>query len=138
MDSVQNWSTEGNRAGDGRPRIGWVATAANATFTITVKDTDHDGIMSMSIVAMKSYGRKWEKSRLRVRVWDQGKAGQGPQSQILDVEIEGVHDLPISVYFDHKFYLGTGGILKGNWVKAQFDLIGGTTFKIQGLLFCAW
>jgi hypothetical protein len=138
MDSVQNWSTEGNRAGDGRPRIGWVATAANATFTITVKDTDHDGIMSMSIVAMKSYGRKWEKSRLRVRVWDQGKAGQGPQSQILDVEIEGVHDLPISVYFDHKFYLGTGGILKGNWVKAQFDLIGGTTFKIQGLLFWAW
>ena len=138
MDAHQNWATEGNQRGLGKPHVGWVATAPNATFTVTIKDTDHEGIKSMSVVALKSYGAKWAGSRLRVRVWDEGKIGQGPQSQILDVEIEGVHDLKVSTYFDHRFPLGIAGIPKENWLKAQFDVIGGTTFKIQGILFCLW
>ena len=86
---------------------------------------------------MKSYGDKWEESR-RVRVWDKGQTGQGPRSQILDIEIEVVHDLEISTLFNHKFPLVIAGVPKGTWLKAQFDLIGGTTFKIKDILFCSW
>ncbi|KAI2495463.1 hypothetical protein MHU86_19050 [Fragilaria crotonensis] len=138
MHSLQNWYVEGWPGGRGKPRPGWVAIAPNATFTITIKDADHQGIKTMSVIAMKSYGAKWENSRLQITVFDEGPLGQGPSSQIGRFEIEGSHNLTISVFFDHKFLLDGDGIQKGNWLKAKFDLIGGSTFKIQGILFCEW
>ena len=138
MDSMKKISTEGRPNGAGKPHVEWVATAANATLIITINGDEHDGLQSMSVVAESQHDDKWEESRLRVRVWDEGQTGQGPRSQILDIEIEGVHDLEISTLFNHKFPLDIAGVPKGTLLKAPFDLIGGTTFKINGILFCSW
>lgn len=73
----------------------------------------------MAVIAMKSYGAKWENSRLQITVFDEGPLGQGPSSQVGLFEVEGSHNLTISVVFDHKFLLDDDGIQPGNWLKAN-------------------
>ncbi|KAI2495861.1 hypothetical protein MHU86_18642 [Fragilaria crotonensis] len=117
-----------------KPRPGWVAFARTATFTITVKD--HEGITFVTIIAMKSYGAKWKDSRVRVTLFDDGPSGKGPISNVGLYEIPGSHDTTTSVLFPHKLHLDGDGVPEGNWLTARFDLVGGTTFRIQGMLFC--
>ena len=117
-----------------KPRPGWVASAANATFTVTVKG--HEGITFFTIISMKSYGAKWEGSLVRVSVFDLGPSGKGPISDVGQYEIPGSQNTKTSVLFTHKFPLDGNGVPKGNWLAARFDLVGGTTFRIQGMLFC--
>jgi hypothetical protein len=135
MSSFKDWDCEGHQR-KGKDRPGWVASAANATFTVTIKDKDHAGLKYVTIISMKSYGTKWAGSRLRLTLWDEGPDGKGPKSQVGLYEIEGFHNSTTSVLFPYKFPLDGDGIQKGNWLKATFDLIGGSTFRIQGILFC--
>ena len=68
-----------------------MAFAANATFTLIIKDKDHDGLKYLSMISMKSYGSKWAGSRLRLMLWDEGPYGKGPTFQLGQHEIEGFH-----------------------------------------------
>ena len=117
-----------------KPRPGWVAFRAKATFTVTVKD--HEGITFVTVISMQSYGSKWEGSLVRVTLFDYGPEGAGPISVVGLYEISGSHNTTTSVLHPHKLQLDGNGVPKGNWLNARFDLVGGTTFRIQGMLFC--
>ena len=108
--------------------------APNATFTITIKE--HEDITFMTLISMESYGAKWENSRVRITLLDIGPAGQGPNSLVGLYEVSGIHDTQTSVLHPHKLPLEGNGVPKGNWLRARFDLVGGSTFRIQGILFC--
>ena len=117
-----------------KPRPGWVAFTKDATFTVTIKE--HEGIGSLTVVSMLSYSANWVGSLVRITVFDRGPSGEGPNSSAGLFEISGYHNTTTSVLHPHKFRLLEDGIPKGNWLSARFDLVGGSTFRIQGLLFC--
>ena len=126
------WQVESQT--NSKPRPGWVAFGKDATFTVTIKK--HEGITFLTVISMQSYGAKWADSRVRITLFDKGPSGNGPNSVVGLFEISGYQNTTTSVLHPHKLHLFDDGIPKGNWLKARFDIIGGTTFRIQGMLFC--
>ena len=118
-----------------KPRPGWVAFAPKATFTVTIMD--HEDITSLTLISMESYGKKWEHSLVRITLLDLGPGGKGPTSPVGILDVSGFHNTTTSVLHPHKFPLNGNGVPKGNWLTARFDLVGGSTFRIQGILFCS-
>lgn len=142
--NVKNWIVEGTSI-FAKPRPGWIATAANASFE-TILDGEHSGIKYVTILSMKSYGKKWEGSQLKVTFWDMGVGGMTNNDEIKaslvgEYLIGGFHHSNTSVLYPHKLLLqGTGSdgrIPVGHWLKTTFTVVGGTTFRIQGILYCS-
>jgi hypothetical protein len=97
---------------------------------------------------MKSYGEKWEGSTLKVeafvdrKIEDGGEQPRTPSSTNANaeplriLEIEGVHDKHTSESYNYKIDLGEERVLAGDVLNVDIRLIGGTTAKIMGMLFC--
>ena len=111
------------------PRPGYVATKANASFTIDVPVTKNL-IRKVTILYIKSSGEKWNSSRCRVTLRSMRGASVLSETQR---ELEGFHDSETSVIYDAYFDVAAD---VGDHVEAKFDVIGGNAFKITGMLFC--
>jgi hypothetical protein len=142
-----NWTVEGRQSGMGKPRPGWIATSPNASATLIVP-TPKDfkakwklDIRTMTIISMKSYGPKWMDSLLQIRVYDLGDTRKNGRvfngtivPRLLNTwNVSGYHSTETSVFVAHKFPLE---VRMGHSLQLQLDLIGGSTFKIKGMLFC--
>jgi hypothetical protein len=94
----------------------------------------------VTVVSMKSYSEDWVGSKLKVTVdlipSVQRKPGE-PASETSEVyEIAWYHEIRTSVFFPHKFALPGGGARVGDTIRARFELVGGTMFKIGGIALC--
>mmetsp|Transcript_2072 Transcript_2072/g.2333 ORF Transcript_2072/g.2333 Transcript_2072/m.2333 type:complete len:278 (+) Transcript_2072:499-1332(+) len=146
------------------PRTGWYADTANATFELRVPILVPTH--TLTIVSMKSYGPTWIGSKLAVTVTIRRASSSSENknnnknnstttnstttttstSPLDDLdnhdttatyEIDGFHDIQTSVHFPHKFPLpGKDGAAVGDEVIVRARLIGGSTFKINGLALC--
>lgn len=127
------WMAQGNPIRP--PRAGWVATKANASFGIVVAATEFP-IRKVTFLYMKSYGDDWMDSRVNVSLSVLGGSTTTKEDVLMETfgELEGIHNSTTSVNYKTTFDVNAN---VGDTVKANFVLVGGTTFKFTGMLFCA-
>jgi len=123
---------------------GLVPSKANASLKLRF-DNITDQIQTLNFIAMKSYGEKWEGSKFKVEAFVDRKIEDGGQPRtpsstaaepLRSLEIEGVHDKHTSESYNYKIDLGEERVLAGDVLNVDILLIGGTTAKITGMLFC--
>ncbi len=145
----QDWNVETNTGNGGwTNKVGWVATSANATFTLTFKENEmNKDVNTVTIFYMKSYGEKWADSKARFTVIvDDAKKSPNATSDsndgmtleappLLQKDIWGVHNISYSLSLSEKFILPQT-VSKGQSMTMTVDLVSGSTFKIMGMMFC--
>ena len=119
-----------------QPRTGWYAEEANATFDQEYKNITLDSKF-LTVLYLKSYSSGYKDSLLVVtmEVIHQG-AGIGTSVSSIS-EIKGYHESETSVHFPHKMELPGGGAQAGDTVRATFQLVSGSAFKIAGIALCS-
>jgi lysophospholipase L1-like esterase len=91
-------------------------------------------IRAVTFFIMKSYGEKWEGSRLEVRVKSQDQSDAWKDIQIR--EMVGFHGKNTSEMYTEAIELSKP-IPIGSSLRLGAKLVGGTTFKILGLAVCS-
>jgi lysophospholipase L1-like esterase len=129
LTSNSGWSAE-----DDNNKLGWVPSSGlGSKFTLEFKKVAQPVLM-MTWMIMRSYGEKWEGSKLKVEAWSGEKL-------LASDEIVGFHDKKTSETYNIKMKLidkdsESPGIPAGSDLKVTFELVGGTTFKISGMAIC--
>ncbi|KAL7548471.1 hypothetical protein ACHAWF_011785 [Thalassiosira exigua] len=123
---------EGWGAVDDNNKLGWVPTSGiGSKFTMEWTKVAQP-VRAVTWMIMRSYGEKWEGSRLKVDVWS-------GDTLMATKDIVGFHDKKTSETYNIKMRLDgdqTAGVERGSNLKIAFELIGGTTFKISGMAVC--
>lgn len=112
-----------------KPRVGWIATKPGAFFELHVVAKELP-IRKVTLIYMKSYGRKWLDAKLKVELSVLGNA-----SVATAYYLDGIHNDTTSV--NYRTQMEGIHAKVGETVVARFTLVGGYTFKISGMLFCA-
>ena len=129
LTSNSGWSAEADNN-----KLGWVPSSGlGSEFTLEFKKVAQPVLM-MTWMIMRSYGEKWEGSKLKVQAWSGDKL-------LASDEIIGFHDKNTSETYNIKMKLidkesASPGIPVGSDLKITFELVGGTTFKISGMAIC--
>jgi hypothetical protein len=129
LTSNSGWSAE-----DDNNKLGWVPSSGlGSKFTLEFKNVAQPVLM-MTWMIMRSYGEKWEGSKIKVEAWSGEKI-------LASDEIVGFHDKKTSETYNIKMKLidkesESPGIPAGSDLKVTFELVGGTTFKISGMAIC--
>lgn len=127
--SNDGWSAEADNN-----KLGWVPSSGlGSKFTLEFKKVAQP-VQMMTWMIMRSYGEKWEGSKLKVEAWSGEKL-------LASDEIVGFHDKKTSETYNIKMKLidpesASPGIPPGSDLKVTFELVGGTTFKISGMAIC--
>ena len=130
LSNVTGWETvgkDGVQRGEGR--IGWEASTKGASFTVTVPDA-REGL-KIVLLPLVSYGERWAGSKLRVTA-----RHPGDDTPLGTFTVNGVHESHTSVTEIQKLALDPKKLRPGGRVEAKFDLIGGSLFKLFGIMFC--
>ena len=117
-------------AGGYARRLGWVATKPKASFSLEWRNTQIE-VRTLDLYTLKSYGDKWAGSIARFTLTTEHQNNKEMQS----VEIKGTHDSQSSIAYVHTLKLERKA-LKGSTVALKVDLVGGSTFKIIGMMLC--
>lgn len=92
-------------------------------------------IGSVTFFIMKSYGEKWEGSRLSVSVSE--KSGDNADwRRLSERDLVGVHAKNTSETYPETLSLGHA-VQPGSSLQVSYELTGGKTFKIMGLAVCS-
>lgn len=127
--SNDGWSAEADNN-----KLGWVPSSGlGSKFTLEFKKVAQP-VQMMTWMIMRSYGEKWDGSKLKVEAWSGDKL-------LASDEIVGFHDKKTSETYNIKMKLidpesSSPGISPGSDLKVTFELVGGTTFKISGMAIC--
>ena len=145
IDSVmvenRGWNEEGSPIR--KPRPGWVASQPRAVFSIQINVTTLP-IHRLTLLYLKSYGAKWEDSRLRITVRTRRRRNNnnnndnGTRTQSLFLskvkhDLVGFHNSNTSVNYEATIPLDAH---VGDTILATFHVASGKTFRINGMLFC--
>eukprot|EP00547_Thalassionema_nitzschioides_P008319 CAMPEP_0194228816 /NCGR_PEP_ID=MMETSP0156-20130528/43569_1 /TAXON_ID=33649 /ORGANISM="Thalassionema nitzschioides, Strain L26-B" /LENGTH=415 /DNA_ID=CAMNT_0038961339 /DNA_START=519 /DNA_END=1766 /DNA_ORIENTATION=- len=137
VDSVmienKGWNEEGNPVK--KPRPGWVTYMPGAKFKIRAPVAQR-----FTLIYMKSYGAKWQDSKLQIKFSLCRPNPLYPRRQICEKnvmqdELAGFHAQNISVNYEASWIL-PGVNENHTHADIHFQLIGGNTFRINGMLFC--
>jgi hypothetical protein len=133
-------SNEGWSAADDNGKLGWVPAGNSSKFTMEWKSVTQP-VRALTLMIMRSYGEKWEGSRLKVEIWSD-------QKLMASDEIVGFHDKKTSETYNIKMKIGDNSqgtqsdaaldneITIGSHLKVTFELVGGKAFKISGMAIC--
>jgi hypothetical protein len=128
-DQATTW--DGWKLGNDGGKLGFVPTHQNAS-DMVLEFSYPQTIRSVTLFYMKSYGPKWNKSRLQIRSWKTPN-----ESVLLDERyIVGFHDKNTSEMYTEAIELPEP-IPSGARLKLGAKLVGGTEFKIMGLAVCS-
>jgi hypothetical protein len=93
-------------------------------------------IGSITFFTMKSYGPKWEDSRLRVETSGRMRTQSSPWEDLAAERFfEGIHSKNTSEMYTEKIAL-PDPIPVGGSLRLRYTLVSGATFKIMGLAVC--
>jgi len=129
LTSNSGWSAEADNN-----KLGFVPSSGlGSKFTLEFKKVAQP-VHMMTWMIMRSYGEKWDGSKLKVEAWSGEKL-------LARDEIVGFHDKKTSETYNIKMKLfdqesDSIGIPPGSDLKVTFELVGGTTFKISGMAIC--
>eukprot|EP00804_Cyclotella_cryptica_P023088 CCRYP_000332-RA/>CCRYP_000332-RA protein AED:0.27 eAED:0.27 QI:273/1/1/1/1/1/2/314/757 len=131
---------KGWSASDDNNKLGWVPSGVGSKFTMEWERVTQP-IRAFTLMIMRSYGEKWEGSKLKVEIWSKEKL-------MAHQEIVGFHDKKTSETYNIKIKIGTISpgdhdtatvdreITIGSNLKIVFELVEGKTFKISGMAIC--
>ena len=133
---------EGWSAANDNNKLGWVPSDKGSKFAMEWKSVTQP-IRSYTLMIMRSYGDKWEGSKLKVEIWSKNKL-------MASDEIVGFHNKKTSETYNVKMKIGdvrfssheqtdvmtSKEIPIGSDLKIIFELVGGNTFKILGMAIC--
>ena len=125
----KGWMEEGNPIR--KPRPGWVALKKKAMFTIRINATAAN-ISKVTLLYLKSYGPKWQDSKLRVTLRIRRNESYGITKKVKR-DLVGYHDSNTSINYEAIIPIEAR---IGDYVLANFQVTSGTTFRINGMLFC--
>ena len=133
---------DGWEAADGSRKLGYVATKEGASFDMEFNNLSAS-VQTLNFLVMKSYGEKWEGSRIKVDAVVTTAAAAADaevgNEHSKSIEITGFHDRQTSETYTVQLDLrsdGQHGARKSDNLKVSIKLIGGSTFKIMGMAFC--
>jgi hypothetical protein len=86
-------------------------------------------IRTVTFFIMKSYGPKWDNSRMQVTV-------QQGETTLLNKVLEGFHDKHTSETYTEPLQL-KNTVTPGSTFQLRMELVEGETFKIMGLAVCS-
>ena len=127
-------------AKDDSNKLGYTATKAGAMFEMGFKNLN-SSIQTINLFVMRSYGDKWEGSKIRVNtlVTRGGSSNRIEGSTVHDLkkstEVKRFHDNKTSETYTFQLVLGQGA-MKNDDLAVKIELVGGSTFKIMGMAFC--
>ena len=116
-------------------KLGYVATKTGASVTFEMKDIQRD-VRYIMLDYLKSYGDKWANSQARFTASVMRK-GEEAYKEVYQFTLDGFHDATASITYSTKEDIGETTMAKvGDNFRLRIELIGGTTFKIMGMMFC--
>jgi len=138
-------NNEGWDAVDDNGKNGFVPTKGmGSKFTLELK-TLSEPVNVLTFMVMKSYGAKWEGSRIRITAIRREASSGGYEKLVEAMEISGEHNKKTSETYAHEMVLAGAKSEEGSKMadeggsgdlKVDVELIGGSTFKIMGMAFC--
>lgn len=130
---------QGWQLGDDGGKLGFVPTEPkNNSIVFDFVDVGQP-IQSVTFFIMKSYGPKWQGSRLRVQTWqnkDSKNSDEIDWEELNVKEMVGFHDKNTSEMYTEAIEL-TKPIERGASLRVGAQLVGGNTFKLMGLAVCS-
>ncbi len=123
--------TDWKRKGE---KIGFIPNKANAKLKMRFNLTETEAsIEKLNFVVMQSYGEKWANSTIEVKA----KVIRGGERITEEtMQMKGYHAKNTSESFNYKMDLGKKRAINGDQLFVDITLVGGTTFKIMGMMFC--
>jgi hypothetical protein len=114
-------------------KLGLVATRPDATVTLALRNLQKP-VRVITLHTLKSFGEKWLDARAKftLEVFEKGL-----QVYMHEFVIEGVHNQNTSISYPFRLDLHDRQASVGSTIRFRIDLIGGTTFKINALMFCS-
>lgn len=91
-------------------------------------------IQTVTFFTLKSYGPKWEHSKLLVTI--EGRSGNGDWEEVGRDEILGVHNKETSEVYTRAIKLADEA-KEGTLLRIRYKLESGATFKVMGLAVCS-
>ena len=138
-------TNEGWVALDENSKLGYCATKENAFFELEFQNIVTP-VKTLTFLVMKSYGKKWENSKIQVEAKISKQVGTPDEKTYSNsIEITGFHDKKTSETYTAQLNLASkengiiqddNGFSKSDSLKVRITLIGGSTFKIMGMAFC--
>jgi len=127
------WEVEVNGASGWSNKLGWATNKPNSSFALHFPNVGKD-LNTLTVAYLKSYGERWEGSSSKFS----GIKHDGSENKTVFVhEISGVHNLTASLTMIEQISFSET-VRKGESLDVQVDLISGETFKILGLMLCAF
>jgi hypothetical protein len=97
-------------------------------------------IYEITMFTMKSYGDKWDNSRVKLTIFEQAVGSEADTSVtwklIKSAELEGFHNKTTSEMYTERIVLSEP-VSAGRSLKLTVALVSGKTFKIMGLAICS-
>jgi hypothetical protein len=126
------WEVETNGAFGWSNKVGWATNQPNSSFTLHFSNVTTD-LNTLNVAHLKSYGEKWEGSRSKFS----GTSYGSDNKTIFVQEISGLHNITASLTIIEKISFSQT-VRKGESMDVRVDLVSGNTFKILGLMLCAF
>ena len=137
------WNAETDLSAGWARKLGLVAKKPSATLELDVKNITQVA-KTLTVHSIKSYGDKWKDSEVRVQAYILGldnstdanvTTTNNTDIAVVDSRIDGIHNSTSSITYTTKFdFPQTAPI--GSTVRIVVTLVGGTTFKIMGMMLC--
>jgi hypothetical protein len=132
---------QGWQLGDDGGKVGFVPTQPKNNSIVLDFVNVAQPIQSVTLFIMKSYGPKWDGSRLRLQTWLRND-NTDSNSNVINweelnaKEVVGFHDKNTSEMYTEAIEL-TKPIERGTSLRVGAELVGGTMFKLMGLAVCS-
>lgn len=126
------WEAESQQGEGWSNKEGWVATKPNATFTLKFPASSIKNVKTVTVYFLRSYGDKWKDSNTRFTIRTSGALELATRS------IAGVHadnDYKYSLTLSETIVLSQP-VPVGDDLTIAVDLVGGSHFKLMGLMLC--
>mmetsp|Transcript_41264 Transcript_41264/g.44797 ORF Transcript_41264/g.44797 Transcript_41264/m.44797 type:complete len:244 (+) Transcript_41264:633-1364(+) len=145
--SNTGWQNERSNAEGWSLKDGWIATKAQAQFTLTFPTVTKD-VKTVTFYFIRSYGDKWKDSRAKFvisRILNDGSSTNGTNATTIAAENVLASEEIAGVFADADYHYSSTlsqtlplseVVRKGGTIQIQVALVGGTTFKMMGLTLC--
>eukprot|EP00554_Chaetoceros_debilis_P014818 CAMPEP_0194118656 /NCGR_PEP_ID=MMETSP0150-20130528/36484_1 /TAXON_ID=122233 /ORGANISM="Chaetoceros debilis, Strain MM31A-1" /LENGTH=776 /DNA_ID=CAMNT_0038810117 /DNA_START=45 /DNA_END=2372 /DNA_ORIENTATION=- len=124
----KGWRVEDNLADGWRNKVGWVAEAPDSTFSLSFRNLTKS-IKTVSILYLRSYGEKWEGSRVNVTLATGGTGKKRFEMEkdkdkifLTSGDISGNHNQTTSLTLLEEFVLPKA-VPEGDLLNIKFDMI---------------
>ena len=131
------WEAERQKSEGWGNKDGWIASKADATFTLQFAVTKN--VKTVTVYFLRSWGEKWKDSKAKFTLSRLLPNNESDGKVVAELEIDGVHadeDYHYSLTLSERIQLGET-VEIGEKINLRVDVLSGSHFKIMGLMLCS-